>query len=210
MKSRAAFVLLVLAGCGGPAKVDNPLPLQAAVPTAHDQQTSEKRLDTSRSVVYWKGTKMMGAGYHEGLVRLQNGSLKMASGNIVAGEVVVNMMSIEVTDIPAHEPVPRRNLTNHLHQDFETKRFSAATFTIHRTEPESDSVMLVTGALKIRDVSRVLTVPVVTKNEGNHQRFEATFVINRHDWGIGATGSWLAQKLVDDDIELRLDLRTLK
>jgi len=56
-------------------------------------------LDTTASVVKWKGTKFFGLGKHEGIVRLSHGYVALQGSRPVGARFVVNMRSIEVTDI---------------------------------------------------------------------------------------------------------------
>jgi len=56
-------------------------------------------LDTTASVVKWKGTKFFGLGKHEGIVRLRHGYVALQGSRPVGARFVVNMRSIEVTDI---------------------------------------------------------------------------------------------------------------
>ena len=57
---------------------------------------------------------MWQSGMHEGTVKLSTGHLLLRDGKIMGGEFIADMNSISITDIPSHEPVPRRRLRNHL------------------------------------------------------------------------------------------------
>ncbi|MGQ0642230.1 MAG: hypothetical protein ACT4P6_15895 [Gemmatimonadaceae bacterium] len=64
-------------------------------------KTDTLEVDTTASVVKWKGTKFFGLGKHEGIVRLSNGHVAFVDGRVSDARFVVNMRSIEVTDISA-------------------------------------------------------------------------------------------------------------
>ena len=57
---------------------------------------------------------MRGAGKHEGKIALKSGYFITQNGQLKGGKFIVDMQTIEVTDIPKHDPIPRNNLKNHL------------------------------------------------------------------------------------------------
>ncbi|WP_057937070.1 YceI family protein [Algoriphagus resistens] len=71
-------------------------------------------VDLTRSKIFWKGTKMYGLGKHEGEIEIQGGFLLIENNRITGGEMDVNMQNICVTDIPKSDPIPLKNLTDHL------------------------------------------------------------------------------------------------
>jgi hypothetical protein len=71
-------------------------------------EARELALDVERSTIRWRGTKFWGLGKHEGTVRLKGGAFCVRQGRVLHGWFEADMRTIEVTDIPASEPVPRR------------------------------------------------------------------------------------------------------
>jgi polyisoprenoid-binding protein YceI len=166
-------------------------------------------LDTTASVIHWKGTKFFGLGKHEGDVRLQEGYVVLGGSNGISGRFVVNMRSIEVTDIPADDPIPRNRLRNHLLDAdfFDVERFPTANFTLHSGEELEDGRYRLRGALTMRGVTRTIIVEAAVSDWlGGLVRATSSFRINRHNWGVSFRGSRLTNDLVDDDIHFSLDL----
>lgn len=81
---------------------------QVGHPDAPEAEATKEQLvvDADRSIVQWKGTKFWGTRKHEGVVRLAEGSVITHEGAIVAGRFVLDMTTIEVTDIPKSDPIP--------------------------------------------------------------------------------------------------------
>lgn len=183
----------------------------AEKPHSTGDEPLKKRLvvDVERSIVHWKGTKFFGMGSHAGEVRLADGFIMIHQNTIVAGRFTIDMTTIEVTDIPESDPVPRRRLREHLLDEdfFFVERHPTATFEITRAHLEEPGRHRITGRLTMRGrahgVHFTAHVPVLNESA---VRATARFSINRHDWGVAYRGSRLTNDLVDDMIELNLIL----
>jgi polyisoprenoid-binding protein YceI len=171
--------------------------------------TDTLRVDLAQTVVRWKGTKFWGLGKHEGVVRLASGELQVQSGNLMGGTFVIDMTTIAVTDIPAHEPVPRRRLENHLKSDdfFAVGSYPAARFKLDEVNRQGGQRYRVTGTLTMRGRSHPVTFDArVETTEPDALVARAQFSIDRQKWGVAYRGSRLTDDLVDDEIHLDLYL----
>lgn len=104
-----------------------------------DEDANILSVNIKKSVVEWKGTKLLRTGKHEGIVSFKDGQMSFSNGKLVGGKFVVDMKSIYITDIPKSDPEPRKNLTTHLNKDFETKIFPIASFTITSVEKKTQN-----------------------------------------------------------------------
>jgi polyisoprenoid-binding protein YceI len=166
-------------------------------------------VDTGRSAVRWRGTKFRGRGTHEGTVRLAGGSLALCGGRVCGGRFVLDMRSIAVTDIPAHEPVPRAQLTRHLNGPdfFWTDRHPTATFVLREATRRPDGRYEVAGALTLRGRTQPLAFPATLREEaGGARRVDARLRIDRQRWGVAYRWDPIRNELVDDEIQLELEL----
>ncbi|WP_051287012.1 YceI family protein [Algoriphagus mannitolivorans] len=161
-------------------------------------------IDLRRSEIRWKGTKLMGLGKHEGEIKIQKGVLVQRNGQWSGGNFTVSMNTLTVTDIPASDPIPLRNLTNHLKGEdfFDVERFPVSHFSITKFEPIEGSFYRVTGILEIKGIQN--TVSFAAESRG--KTISANFKINRFDWNIAYEGSWADRTLVDRDIEFWVKL----
>lgn len=165
-------------------------------------------LDTTASVIHWKGTKFFGLGKHEGDVRLHSGYVVLGGSQRMSGYFVVNMRSVEVTDIPVDDPIPRNRLRNHLLDEdfFAVERFPTAIFALRTGEELEDGSFRLVGDLTMRGVTRAIAVEVALEDWiGGLVRATSRFRINRHNWGVSFRGSRLTNDLVDDDIHFSLE-----
>ena len=199
--------LLLIAGC----QQDHVLPQPAVVPVAHgiDAEAVVLRVDTARSVIRWKGTKFWGLGKHEGIVRLASGSLHVAGDAIVGGMFAIDMNTIEVTDIPKSDPIPRRRLRNHLMHDdfFAVATYPTARFTLTDVRRGQADVHHITGDLTLRGQTHPVTFDAeIPRLSERAVEASARFRINRQRWGVAYRGSRLTNDLVDDTIHLELML----
>ena len=165
-------------------------------------------IDTTASVVYWKGTKFRGRGKHEGGVRLAGGRVEVCGSALVGGESTIDMRSITVTDIPEHEPVPRERLRTHLLSDdfFAVERYPVAVFQIRGVEAVQADSFRISGELTMRGRTQGVAFGAhVPEHSSTSVRASAAFSIDRQLWGVAYRGSELTNDLVDD--ELYLDVR---
>lgn len=213
---RALLLVVGLAlGCGeaSPATTDRATVrrvMQPTVEAAGGPAPVVLCADTARSLVRWKGTEAVGSG-HAGVVRVAGGRLRLRDGSVVGGDVTVDMRTIAVTDIPAHEVEARRQLREHLAHDefFGTDRFPTARLVLTEVAGGEHGLYTVSGNLAIRDsvhnVTFEATAPVVTPDA---VWATADFAIDRYRWGIEFDGrtSALRNALVDALIQLELTL----
>lgn len=172
-----------------------------------DPRGTELAVDTARSVVRWRGTKFWGLGSHEGTVRLRGGAFCVLDGKVRQGWFEADMGTIDVTDIPAGDPVPRRRLLEHLRSAdfFAVSEHPLARFILREAEVENGRLYRVSGDLTIRGRTHPVTFYArgwtVTAGE---VRAEARLRIDRHRYGVSYRGSTIRDDLVDDDFWLDL------
>lgn len=177
--------------------------------TSEAQEIEQTPIDINQSEVHWKGTKMRGMGKHEGTVKIKSGYFETKDGRLYGGKIILDMNTIIVTDIPEHEPVPRRRLNNHLKSDdfFGVEKYPEVVFSIKKIMDQNDHEAIVEGELTIRDVSDTIKVSLgLVKQNYEIKTITSTFEFDRFNWNIGYKGSWIDRTLVDKEIELRIKL----
>lgn len=188
--------------------VIQPLHLQT-VQADTDSASRKLNIREEESFVKWKGTKLNQTGKHEGTVAIRNGELAIRNEKLVGGSVVIDMKSIKNTDMPLHEQEARQLITEHLNKDFNTATYPTAKFEITRVTYLTKASLRIQGNLIIRGISKNIAVPAKhsVQKKGQHQ-IRTDFLINRFDWGIGESGSWLEKRVVDKEIHLDIKLVT--
>jgi len=171
------------------------------------QEVVQVRIDNKKSEVKWKGTKMRGLGKHEGVLTVKEGYFETRDNILIGGEIVFDMNTIRVTDIPKHEPVPRRRLNNHLKSDdfFGVEEFPEAKFSILKVLNSTEQQFIAEGELSIRDViDKIRVVLEITTQGSEIKAISSTIKFDRFNWNVGYTGSWIDRTLVDKEIEINI------
>lgn len=145
-------------------------------------------LDASASTLLWEGYEGLSLGASE-----HNGSLRIASGNIIArgnlplaGKFVIDITSLKVEDIPAGD-MGNAKLTRHLlgADFFDAAKYPQAVFEITQSQAITADSINVTGNLTLRGTTKSVTFPAkVSTANGMFSALTPRFYINRKDWGM--------------------------
>lgn len=167
------------------------------------------RVDVGRSEVRWVGTKFNGRGRHEGTINMQPATLQLGGEALLSGTLTFPIASLEITDIPAWEPVPRGFLRRRLlgEQMFDAERFPTATLRIDRAVRSAPGQLRIFASLTIRDSTRNIAFDARLLDPPEASVVaESEFSIDRHLWGLSYRGSEVGNDLIDDDIVFRVRL----
>ena len=160
------------------------------------------KVDLTKSSMHWKGTKMRGSGKHEGIIQLKEAYFLSKEEQLVGGSFTADMQTISVTDIPEHEPIPIRNLNNHLKSAdfFDVEKYPNATFEIIELKRHTTDSLKVTGNLTMKGITK----EVVFEAFEQKPIFSTKFTFDRFEWDIAYSGNWTDQTLVDRKVELTI------
>ncbi|TVZ26988.1 YceI-like domain-containing protein [Gillisia sp. Hel_I_86] len=155
--------------------------------------------------VLWKGSKMGHTGKHQGKIQLQKAYFLTKDKNISGGGFMVDMQSIEVIDIPMHEPIPRKRLVDHLKSDdfFDADAYPTSHFEITNVEPITGDSLKIKGNLTIKNTTKNLEFLALYKDN----LFSTKFTFDRFQWDIAYKGNWIDRTFVDREIELTVMLK---
>jgi protocatechuate 3,4-dioxygenase, beta subunit len=173
-----------------------------------DTLTIPLRVDPAQSEVHWTGTKFGGRGRHEGTIALRPDTLRLGGAPLLRGQLRFRIETLEITDIPRWDLVPRRALRERLIgvTMFNAARFPEAVLDVQHAVRVAPGRLQVHARLTIRDSTRDIRFDAtVLPPSENSAAIAATFTINRHHFGLAYRGSELANDLIDDDI--RFDVR---
>ncbi|MDN3620498.1 YceI family protein [Polaribacter undariae] len=168
-------------------------------------------VDTSVSVLNWKGTKPGGA--HNGTVALKSGGLLVEDGKLTSGEFVIDMTSIVNLDIPADKE-GNAKLVGHLTSAdfFDVATYPTSSFVITSVK-EVEGKLAVTGNLQIKDVTKSITIPATISTENGVTVFTSeTFNVDRADFNVkyGSKSFFddLQDKFIDDIMTFSFVVKT--
>ncbi|MGA8853617.1 MAG: YceI family protein [Christiangramia sp.] len=174
-------------------------------------------VDTSSSVIEWKGEKPTGT--HNGTIKVSNGSFMANDSVIESGTFVIDMKSIEVTDLEGDN---KSDLEAHLKGTVEGKEgdffnvqeFPEAKFEVTGITEEAGQSML-QGNLTIKEETKNIAFPVTISKDGESiQITSEEFTIDRTKWNVNygskSVFDGLGDKFINDDVSLKINLKAKK
>ena len=175
------------------------------------KKTLLNNVDTTTSVLNWKGTKPTGS--HNGIVNLLKGEIVLENGNLKGGEFVIDMSTINVLDIPADNE-GNGKLVGHLTASdfFDIAKYPTSKFIITSIEV-NEGLLNVTGNLTIKDVTKSITIPATISSIDGVTTFSSEkFMVNRAEFNVKyASKSFfnnLKDKFIDDLMEMSFVVKT--
>ena len=160
--------------------------------------------DESRLI--WTGREVSTSS-HYGTINFTSGQFEIADGLISQGEFLVDMTSITVQDLTGGS---KERLEGHLRSDdfFSVESFPTAHLYISSSEVISNGKWMVNGFLTIKDISHPVLFEMVNTEDG----WNANLVFDRSKYNVkfrsGTFFENLGDKLIYDDIELKINLKT--
>jgi len=213
-----AAVGVLFAACGGESK-------KTAEETKEVKEASVEAVtytvNTEESSVKWHGEKVL-KGQHNGTVQLSSGSFSFNGEELEAGNFTIDMNTIVDEDLK--NDTLRSDLINHLKSGdfFLVDSFPTAKFEITEVKAAAEgsgATHTITGNLTIKGKTNGITFPATISQAEGKVSANATFEINRNEWGIVWGGSeetnqgvldFLKDNLLKDMIKFEVNLQASK
>ncbi|MDT0555988.1 YceI family protein [Patiriisocius hiemis] len=163
----------------------------------------KKKINIKESSIEWKGKKVLGS--HTGTIQLKEGYLEMDGNKLTGGMFVVDMTSINVTDL---EGDSKGKLEGHLKSDdfFGTASHPTATLLIKKAT-KTKSGFEVTADITIKDTTEEITFILKMKDN----TATTSLKIDRTKFGVRyGSGSFfdnLGDNTISDNFELDVTLK---
>ena len=164
-------------------------------------------INPDQSIIVWTGREVT-TSKHFGNIYFASGQFEVKSGLISSGEFVVDMTTIDNQDLPEER---RARLEAHLKSDdfFSVESHPTALLSILSSESLADGKWLVSGELTIKTFTHPVEFEMLNSNDG----WKAYLVFDRSKYEVkfrsGTFFENLGDKLIYDDIELAINLKTL-
>ncbi len=165
----------------------------------------KKQVKAGESVITWKAYKVTGS--HTGTITLKEGALLFQDDQLTGGEFIVDMTTINTTDLKAGEG--KEKLDGHLHSDdfFGTANHTESKLVFTTVKAISKNKYEVTGDLTIKGK----TAPVNFNVTIYGNKATATLKVDRTKYdikyGSGTFFDNLGDKVIYDDFDLVADLQ---
>lgn len=177
----------------------------------------EFRVDTTSSVIEWQGKKPTGT--HTGTIQIAEGTFHANDSIIESGTFVIDMASINVTDLEGNQ---KMNLENHLKGTVEGKEgdffnineYPDARFEVTGVSSNNGKTML-QGNLTLKGETKNVEFPVDINMNGNQMELTSeTFTIDRTKWNVNygsrSVFDSLGDNFINDEIELTIKVNATR
>lgn len=169
-----------------------------------NNDVEKKGVKVESSSVVWKGYKVTGS--HEGTITLKSGSLSFDGDKLVGGEFVIDMTTINTTDLDGEM---KGNLDGHLKSDdfFGIEKYPTAKLVFTKVKAKGKNSYSVTGDLTIKGK----TAPVTFDISIYGSKATASLKVDRtkYDVRYGSASFFddLKDKAIYDEFDLVTDLQ---
>jgi polyisoprenoid-binding protein YceI len=167
--------------------------------------TSYFEVDTVKSCIEWFCDS------HNGTVILKSGKIKTVGNQIVAGNFVINMDSLQDKDITYE--LMRKTLHNTLKSEFffDVKNYPTSTFVLDNAIPYGKNNYKISGDLWIKGLVNCIGFNAVITIAGNElTAVSEKFYIDRTRWGITIYSKQEAKSddsvIVSDEIYFKIKI----
>jgi polyisoprenoid-binding protein YceI len=116
-------------------------------------------VNVAKSTVKWTGNKVGGS--HNGDISIKSGAFEFKNGNIVSGEVVIDMNTITCEDLTNEGA--NKKLVGHLKSDdfFGVEKFPTSNFKVTKATAFTKGKAMLTGVLTIKGKSEPISFEVI-------------------------------------------------
>ncbi len=166
------------------------------------------QVDTSGSVIVWKGYKVTGE--HTGTVRLKSGELQFTDGKLTGGSFEADMTTITCTDL---EGPTAEKLVGHLKSDdfFGVQKYPTARFVITKAFPtDTKGNYRIVGNLTIKETTKEVRFNAQVTENSNQVKASGKLTIDRSDYNVRyGSGSFfdnLGDKTIYDEFDLNVTI----
>jgi len=166
-------------------------------------EENKKEIKTDKSEVVWKGYKVTGS--HEGTIAIQSGSLTFEDEKLTGGEMVINMTTINTTDL---EGEYKGKLDGHLKSDdfFGVANYPTATLVFKDVTASGKNAYAVSGELTIKGKTNPVTFTISIYGS----KATASLKVDRTEYdvryGSASFFDGLKDKAIYDEFDLIADL----
>jgi polyisoprenoid-binding protein YceI len=188
----------------------NFLSVIAAVLFLHGVNGQESyTVNTAESVVKWHGEKVIGNS-HDGILKFQEGTLRVANNEIVGGSFVVDMTTLENTDLSGGS---KAKLEGHLRSAdfFNVEEYGTSRLEIKSVGKDKNGLAQITADLTIKGTTKEVVFPAFMKAEGESILASAELVFDRSEfdvrYGSGSFFDNLGDKAIEDEIKVQVNLK---
>src|SRR3989344_1997660 len=185
--------------------------------------TGTYKVDEEQSTITWQAGKPAITGYvHTGKFSLADGSEFVVADQSLAGEVTVDMNSLDMVSLGGGKAGQESTLECHLKGErfFDVETYPTATFRVTDISPKvlpgPDNIeYTATGELTMKGVTKTINFPIKVFVASKAEAWmTAQFSLDRTEWGLTAGSAKVAEaiteQIIGDTVTLDLSVRLIK
>ncbi len=163
-----------------------------------------KKIDVKQSKIEWVGKKVLGQ--HNGTVNFKNGTLTFVKNKLTGGNFIVDMTSINTTDLDASSG--KEKLDGHLKADdfFGVEKHKTAILKFTKVKMTSEGVYNVAATLTIKGKTNPVSFDLTVSDNSA----TTTFMVDRTKYNIKYNSKTffasIGDKAISDEFELKVNL----
>lgn len=164
------------------------------------------KIDTSKSIVKWTGSKLFSFGKHYGTVKFNSGNIIKSKAVILGGSFEVDMNSIVNTDGEYSEM-----LVGHLKNEdfFDVKKYPTAKLEMISVKDKRVNVVEVKANLTIKGITHEVNFEATVKEADWTVTLTSKFIIDRTLWGINYKSKGVFGKAKDNIISDAIEFEVI-
>lgn len=208
-------VVVLMAACNNASKTDQATTTDTQAVTTTDG--SSYAVD-STTTIQWTGFKPTGK--HEGIFKINEGTLLVKDNSLSGGNFIINMQSLTNLDLAA-DAENKSKLEGHLKSPdfFDVEKYPTAKFEITSVEPyvaDSSTKLigathLLKGNLTLKDSTKNISFPAKITVDASTAVASADFNIDRTLWGINYKGPGNPQDwFISKEVNIKLTVSATK
>lgn len=164
------------------------------------------QIDTSKSLLTWKGSNLFKFNEHFGTVKFSSGTIFMENDSLSGGNFEVDMNTITNTDGKYNEM-----LVSHLKNEdfFNVEKHPKAKLEITGIKYMDENEVQINADLTIKSITNPIVYKSTLVRENSKVLMTAKFIIDRTLWKVNYESKSILDSLKDDTISDAIELEVL-
>ena len=178
-----------------------------SVNAGNNENHENLTINTKISSVNWVGKKV--SGEHSGTINIKEGSLHLHDGNVASGKIIIDMESINTTDM---EGEYKEKLDKHLKETdfFDVANHKTALLNITSVKLIEGNKYKITGDLTIKGIAKPIAFPATIEIKdgklGAYAEMEVDRTLYDIKYGSGKFFEGLGDKMISDNFIIKFKI----
>ena len=148
-------------------------------------KTDNYIIEPNLSELKWTGYHLVKSYAHNGIIDVKYGTLTLENGDLVSGQVAINMQTITNTDLKDQKDNQKLVKDLKSKRFFDVKEYPEASLAINKVQKTANNLYNITGDITIRGITHEITFDAErTLLQNNSVEFSANIEIDRTEFNV--------------------------